>query len=218
MTTGGNDVTASDVSAQGRNTAVRLCFSARAAELFHAGRAPRGNLALFLHNELFGDAVRYLADLLPPRAAVWWASQCVWDAVRPHADEEARNALAAVLRWVVDPTDAHREAARPAERDNPLDTPWGCLKMAVVWTGGSLSDPGLPVVPPADYATPRALAGAIMLAAVHADPLPYLDRYRRFLDLGLHIAQGRNLWWQSSASNVPVTSVGETPQVEGILS
>ena len=50
-------MTASEMSASVRDTADRLCFSARAAELFHAGRAPRGNLALFLHNELFADAV-----------------------------------------------------------------------------------------------------------------------------------------------------------------
>ena len=210
-------MTASEMSASVRDTADRLCFSARAAELFHAGRAPRGNLALFLHNELFADAVRYLADLLPARVAVWWASQCVWEVVRPHPEEEVRNALAAILRWVVDATDAHREAARPAGRGNPLRTPWGCLGMAVVWTGGNLNDAGLPVVTPADYDA-HSSRYAIMLAAVHSDPLPYLDRYRRFLDLGLHIAHGRNLWWLPSTHNLSITGVGESPRIEEVRS
>jgi hypothetical protein len=124
---------------------------------------------------------------------------------------------------VVDPTDAHREAARPAAGDEPLQTPWGCLRMAVVWSGGSLNDAGLPVVAPADYATPRAVAGAIMLAGVFPDPIHYEERYRQFLDLGLHIAARRNLWWQSAAAGqseadglADLARVGEARRVEGI--
>lgn len=178
----------------------RLCFGDRAAELFHGGRSPLGNLALFLHNDLFADAIRYLADLMPPRVAVWWACQCLWDVVRPHAPEEVRDALTVALQWVVEPSEEHREAARPTGPEEPLDTAWGCLRMAVVWSGGSLNEAGLPVVPPENYATPRAVAGAIMRAALISDSLQQEQRFRQFLDLGLHIADRRNLWWQPACN------------------
>jgi hypothetical protein len=62
--------------------------------------------------------------------------------------------------------------------------------MAAFWSGGSLAPPESPAVPPAANLTAKAVAGAVMLAAVVPDPVQAPEKYRHFFDLGVDIACG----------------------------
>lgn len=166
-----------------------------ARRLLRPDLSPRAYFDRLIFHGLWVDAIRIFPHLLPNQSAMWWGCQCLWDVARCGDSAEAKDTLRAVLRWVVNPSEAHRQAAHPVER-SALKTPWGCLAMAVAWSGGSLSDPGLPVVPPPQPATARMVSGAVLLAAVQREPMRYEERHRRFLDLGLQIAAGQNLWWQ----------------------
>lgn len=180
-----------------------------ARSYLRADLSPRAYLELLLIEELWADAIRFLPHLLPRRGAVWWGCQCLWAALRPEVPAEVNQALRPVLAWIVDPSEENREAARPHDRSAALRSPSGCLRLAVTWSGGSLSDPGLPIVAPPPHATARMVSGAVLLAAVQRDAMRYEEKYRRFLDLGLHIAAGKNLWWQ------PAVEV-ETDRLAGV--
>ena len=69
-------------------------------------------------------------------------------------------------------------------------TPAGCLALAAFWSGGSLSAPNLPPVPPKDELTGTAVAGAIMLASIIATAGAEPAK-AKFLTLGADVASGR---------------------------
>lgn len=164
--------------------------------LLRPDQTPRAFLDLLLAHERFADAVRLLPHLLPRRVAVWWGCQCVWDVTRRRGDDDARDTLRRVVRWVLAPGEARRWEVRPADEQAALKTPHGCLAMAVLWSDGSLAPPALPLVPPPEHLTARLVGAAVLRAAVAVEPMRYEDRYRHFLDLGLHLAARRNLWTQ----------------------
>ena len=62
--------------------------------------------------------------------------------------------------------------------------------LAAFWSGGSLTGPDDPVVPPDEHMTATAVAGAVLLASVGAAPDDVPKRQQRFLLLGLGVACG----------------------------
>lgn len=156
--------------------------------------APRDFLDRLLAEGLQAEAIRFLACALPKREAVWWGCLCVWQACRPGSSPGQRADLGSAMRWVLDPSVVKRQACVQAEPMAALRTATGSLALAVVWSGGSLSRPDLPVVPPPEYLTGRAVANAILLAAVQREPQQYLHHCRQFLTLGLEVADGKNRW------------------------
>lgn len=69
--------------------------------------------------------------------------------------------------------------------------PVGALALAAFASGGSLSPSGLPDAPAPPALTGTALVGALLTAGRRPDPQP---DYRQFVQLGLDVAHGRNLW------------------------
>jgi hypothetical protein len=68
--------------------------------------------------------------------------------------------------------------------------------MAAFWSEGSIAPEDAPAVPPADNLTAKAVAGAVMLAAVQAQPEKANDKYLFFIEQAIDIANGGNgrLW------------------------
>src|SRR5690349_11369158 len=141
-----------------------------ALELVDPARGPREFLAALAEADQHVDAIKFLAHLLPPREAVWWAWMCARGAAGEGASAEVREALAATERWISQPTDAHRRAAMVAGEAAGLDTPAGCAALAAFLSGGSLAPPDLPEVPPPHFGTARAVFGSMVLAAVSTEP------------------------------------------------
>jgi hypothetical protein len=173
-------------------TARELCaeaqLSADATALLDEAVTPRDFLSTLIKRELFTDGVKFLAHALPKKEAVFWACVCAREASEPGT--AAMRALEAAERWVREPSEDHRRAAMAAVDAAGLDTPGACAAFGAFLSGGSLAPPNVPAVPPAEHLTGHAVGGSVMLAAVAREPEKAPEKYRRFLEAGIRVAQG----------------------------
>lgn len=152
--------------------------------------APAAYLRLLIDAAHYMDAVRFLARALPKREATWWACLCARSALGESPAPEVMKALELAEQWVLKPTEEHRRLTYPAAQAAQFGHPASWAAMAAFWSGGSMAPPDVPVVPPADNLTAKAVAGAVMLAAVQTEPEKAEATYRRFLEQGIDIASG----------------------------
>jgi hypothetical protein len=150
--------------------------------------------ALFLRrlidNALHADAIHFLARALPKRESTWWACLCARAVLGETPDPAILKALEAAERWVYQPSEDNRRLAFAAAQATQFDHPASWAAMAAFWSGGSMAPPEVPVVPPADNLAGKAVAGAVLLAAVRAEPEKATEKYLRFLEQGIDIASG----------------------------
>lgn len=90
---------------------------------------------LLLDGETPEEAVTFCAYLLPERAAVWWAHECLGH-LAELLDEEDTHLLSVVADWVAAPDDPLLRAAL-AEAAGQAMTPAGRLAIAVSDTNGA---------------------------------------------------------------------------------
>ncbi|TPQ27301.1 hypothetical protein PL263_12880 [Methylomonas sp. EFPC3] len=161
--------------------------------------APAAFLRNLIELKLFPDAVRFLARALPKREATWWACISARSVVGPDTKPEVVKALEAAELWVFKPTEPNRRLANSAAHDASFENPAAWAAMAAFWSEGSMAPENVPAVPPADNLTGKAVAGAVMLAAVLTQPDKSQDKYQFFLEQGIDIANGGNgRVWQAA--------------------
>lgn len=150
-------------------------------------------LALLRETGLHADALRFLAQALPKRHAVWWSCLAIRQVLGNAFLEEGPEALCLAEMWVVQPTEENRRAAMAsAERGEFQDA--GCwAAVAAFWSDGSMAPPEAPEVPPGPELTGKGVSGALMLAAA-TDPAQMEARQIAFLDEGLEVARGTRPW------------------------
>lgn len=177
---------------------------AKAAELngdalavLHPEHSPQDFATALLNAEKFQDAVRFLAHALPKREAVWWALLCAREAAGDAPSPEVKASLDATDVWVRHPGDEQRRAAMAAAQKATFKTAAGCAGLAAFFTGGSLSVPGQPEVPPGPFLTAKAVSGGVSLASIGADPKTAPERFRRYVEQGLHIGDQAGAWRNS---------------------
>lgn len=150
----------------------------------------------FLHNlielKYYPDAVRFLARALPKREATWWACISARSAIDAQTPAEILKSLEAAEAWVYKPTEANRRAAYAAAEVASFDNPAAWAAMAAFWSEGSMAPENAPPVAPADNLTARAVAGAVMLAAVQHQTDKAQEKYQFFIEQGIDIANGGN--------------------------
>jgi hypothetical protein len=169
-----------------------------AKTLLQDGQAPGAYLNLLIEKGHFPDAVRFLAHALPKREAVWWACQCGRLVAGATLTPEVANAFKTAEDWVAHPDEDNRRAAQRAYEPATLRTPAGLAALAAFVSEGSLSHPGLPAVEPPRFATAQMVAGAVLIAAVLSEPEKAPEKYRKFLALGIEIANGQKRWKEGS--------------------
>lgn len=133
-------------------------------------------------------ALEYLGHALPRLEAIAWAARIVADtAASDPPSPRARHALDVALRWLEEPTEAHRRAASDAAEAISRPVAERLLASAVFFSGGSIAAANAsPVIPP-DHVAARYAVGAISEAARRAtDPGAALDSA---LALGERIAE-----------------------------
>jgi uncharacterized protein DUF6931 len=176
-------------------TAAEICarfeLSGPAAALPRDGLSPTAFLERLIEARHILDALSFLAHALPKREAVGWAARCARLAGGPKSPEQ-QTALEAVERWRLEPSEELRRAAMAAAEKAQLNNPAGCAALAVFFTGGSLAPPDVPVVPPGEGLTARAVAGAVLMAAVVSEPEKAEEKYQRFLEQGIAAASGQD--------------------------
>lgn len=161
-----------------------------AAPLLEDSQDPAAFLALLIERGQYADATRFLAHALPKREAVWWACLAARAGLGDRANPEQANSLQVAEQWVFKPVEENRQPAMAAAEAAGMDNPASWAAVAAFWSSGSLAPPDQPVVPPPDDLCAKAVAGAVMLAAVIREPERAEDKYRAFLRQGIDIARG----------------------------
>jgi hypothetical protein len=133
--------------------------------------------------ELYPDAVRFLAFKLPADTAIRWAIACIKELRSPESKKEKDEAVDAADRWVKAPGDETRFAAKEAggkatKGDSKL------LAMAVFMSGGSLAPAGAPETPPPKYSAQKLIAGGVQVTVVSHEPAKANERYKQALKMG----------------------------------
>jgi len=138
--------------------------------------------------KLLLDAIRFLAQALPPREAVFWALQCA----RESGGKEASDGqlLAIAERWVKAPSDDGGRAGFALAEKSGFTSAAAWVAVGCFWSGPSLAPPSVAAVPPAPGLAGKAASGAILLAAVSGKPQDAPKLHVKFLALGEAIASG----------------------------
>lgn len=136
------------------------------------------------------DAVRGLAHLLPVRRAVWWAILSAWHGVQGEPSSAQDRALAAAVRWVMEPSETNRTAADQAARDALLDNAPGCCACAAALAGCASADR----FSAANVTGAAALAAqAVAFACYQREQAGLPTSFTEFLDVGLELFDDRPL-------------------------
>ena len=106
----------------------QLCDRAKVGEeartLLTDQSATKQFLALLVEKELFRDAIRLVAFLLPKREAIGWGCLCVRHILAARKDQALPNVQIAAERWVSAPSEENRWAAKQTadqeDTQNPL--------------------------------------------------------------------------------------------------
>jgi hypothetical protein len=155
---------------------------------------PQSYVELLMRNGEFADAVRFLAYALPKREAVWWAWFCARRASGSNPPPDVRASLSATEKWIVQPNDENRRGAMKAAERATFGTAAGCAGLGAFFSGGSVGPPDTPPTPPGEFMTAKAVAGAIILAAVATEPENAPEKYKEFLAQGFEVTRKIRLW------------------------
>lgn len=169
-------------------------LEADALALLHPEHGSREFVTALLNAELFQDAVRFVAHALPKREAVWWTLLCAREAAGDAPPSDVKASLDATDHWIRHPADEQRRAAMAAAQKATFKTAAGCAGLAAFLSGGSLSVPGQPEVPPGPFLTAKAVFGGVCLAAIGDDPKTMPERFRRYVEQGLYIGDQAGAW------------------------
>ena len=123
----------------------------------------------------WGDAIAFLAHLLPRREAVWWAASCVRR--EPGSFDPPEEALiVAAESWVRDPVDGRRRHALELGETADALRAASWVARAAGWSGGVLIEADGTRIMCQPHMSPAAARGAVLLAsAASANPLVFLD-------------------------------------------
>ena len=149
-----------------------------------------GYLESLEKQELFQDAIRFLAHKLPTDAGVKWASACVRELQAPDRKEQKDEPLEAADRWIKAPGDDTRWAAKNAADQAKVTGLGNLVAMAVFLSGGSIAPPEAPETAPPPYSAQKMIAGSILVAVVSHEPQKATERYKRAIAMGKDLDQG----------------------------
>jgi len=155
---------------------------------------PLDFVSKLMDKQLYPDAVRFLAHALPKREGVWWAWRSAKVVAGEHPPSKIKASLEATEKWIAQPTDENRRAAKAAADAAQLGTPAGCAGLAAFFSGDSLAPPDVAPVPPGPYLTAKAVAGAVNFAALGGDPRQSPEKFKSFVAEGVHVTKRIKLW------------------------
>ncbi|MGH9558081.1 MAG: DUF6931 family protein, partial [Bryobacteraceae bacterium] len=144
-------------------------------------------------------AIAALAQSLPAAEAVAWALASIRQIEPAGAKPEAAKpeflaAIESIERWLAEPNDELRRAAKLAADRAGIATPAGCLALAIFFSGGSIAPAEAPAAPQAPpEVCGKMVAGAMNLAAA-LDPRNAPERLRAFFDQGMRAAAKLKIW------------------------
>jgi hypothetical protein len=168
----------------------KLELDEAASLLLTQGISPAAYLEQLITNELYPDAVRFLATALPKREATWWACLSARHTLTESTPAREVKAIESAEAWVYKPTKELCQLTLPAAEATDYKTAAGWAAIAAFWSGDNISPVAGTVVPPAEDLTAKAVSGAVMLAATAGKAESVNSNYQLFLQQGIHIACG----------------------------
>lgn len=162
----------------------KLKLSDAAKGLLTDDMAPEVFFDLLVETELFPDALRFIAFVLPKPNAIGWGCDCVEEAATRELTPLQKRAMDAARAWSKEPTEKNCRAAEQAAIDTDYSGAAGWLALGAFWSGESLAPADLPAVPPGESLRAEAISGALTMAATSGAPQQTKERYRAFLNHG----------------------------------
>ncbi|WFP79478.1 hypothetical protein [Mesorhizobium sp. WSM4906] len=130
------------------------------------------------------EAITFCAYLLPERAAVWWAHECLSNLAELLGDRDL-ELLAVVRDWVGEPGNPNHRTAVAQAVEVPPVTPVSWLALAAGWRdSGSVIDQAAGGFPTAHAVSAGILAGLARVSL--ADRLAVLSA---FVEMGIQMAE-----------------------------
>jgi hypothetical protein len=163
--------------------------SEEAKAIFTPDLGPSKFVRLLESDNLFKDAVQFLAHGLPIEIAVKWACACSRELLSPDRLERAKESLDSVEAWLKTPDDNNRWSARGAADKSGLSSPVDLIAMAVFFSGASITPPDTPATPPPPYLANKMVGGAIQLAVLSQKPEQAVERYRTSLRISRELVK-----------------------------
>jgi hypothetical protein len=145
---------------------------------------PSSYLETLEKQELYQDAIRFLAYKLPVDAGVKWASACIKELRSPESQAQKDEELDAADQWIKTPGDPTRWAAKDAADKSKKNGPCTLLAMAVWMSGGSMTKPPAPDTPPPPNVSQKMIAGSILVIVVSYEAQKAKERYKKALAIG----------------------------------
>lgn len=163
----------------------QLCEQAKVSDeakaLLNENSSTKEFLALLTEQEMFRDAIRLYAYLLPKREAIGWGCLCMRHALAGMEGKPLSNTQLAAERWVSSPAEENRWAAKQEADIEDPKTASSFLALAVFFAGHSMSPPHCQPIPPANHLTPLMVASGVILAGVDKDPEKAKKKYLAFM-------------------------------------
>lgn len=168
----------------GTATAPEICLRydapADVRALLRNGMGPGELLDALAAKKQYANAIEFLAHALPAREGIWWGGLCMQHACGEALTPQERAAGIAAVRWVIQPTEENRVAAKaPADATGVL-SPAGLLAFAA--NGGLAPGPNAPA---------KTVAMAVKLATLKSPPTGIVEVQRLYLELGVGVAEGK---------------------------
>lgn len=177
-------------SVRAEEVVARFDLSPEARALLAPGLAAPDYVAALADKELWSDAAGFVGQWLGKREAVLWACLAARKAFDASPAPKDRAAVEAAERWQAALDEPSRRACEAAAEALAYRTAAAMAAAAAAWSGGSLSAPELPNVPPPENLTGKGAAGAVLMAGAAGAP-DVAGRLRELIWLGVDLAEGR---------------------------
>jgi hypothetical protein len=162
-------------------TAAAICarfnLKREARKLLRDGMGPHEFVHALMADKQYVSAIDFMAYALAAREGVWWGCLCLQYACGTSLSPEEKIGCRAAVQWVMDASEENRVAAQAPAQQAGLKSPAGQLAMAATQTSLGLD--------PAPVPASRAVAAAVKMTSIKADPELVSDTQRLFVELGL---------------------------------
>src|SRR6266852_3124490 len=175
-----NDPLGKVTAATAEEVCARFDVQREAKALLRDGMGPLQYLEALAAKKLYVDGINFLAHALAAREGIWWGCLCLQHACGDALTPAEKAACIAAVRWVMQPTEENRAAAKAPAEAVGMSLPAGALAMAA--SGG---------FGPGPFAPAKAVAMAVKLAALKSPPAGIMQIQRAYLKLGVGVAAGK---------------------------
>jgi hypothetical protein len=167
--------------------AEKVNLSAEARSLLRKDQLVLDYIRLLIAEGKHQDAVHMVANLLPKREAVWWATQTARQTAPDPLPPEIEAAIAASEKWVTELSDESRRACWLVGNKAGVETAAGSVAIATYFSGGSLGPPDQEPIPPDERITGKMVATSILVSVLRGGADERKALFENILDQGVKL-------------------------------